>query len=91
MKDKIQKIENSLVEIKDALKTLNLYIQKIEKEIQELSDSNEELMQKNTLSPQKNIKKTPLIRRVEEQEESESVAPSYTIQVVGLGTTKVDF
>ena len=91
MKDKIKKIENSLVEIKDTLKSLNLYVQKIENEINDLSQLESLPIQEKDLAIQNSVKKTPLIKRVSDEEDSESIATSYTIQVVGLGTTKVDF
>ena len=91
MINKVKNIESSLIEIKDALKSLNLYVQKIEKDIQDLSSVELPISQNKEGLLENNNKKTPLVRRVEDQEDRETVAPSYTIQVVGLGTTKVDF
>jgi hypothetical protein len=95
---KIEKIQGVLGDLKTGLTFFQSQIDKVEKALEELkSITNED----ETIKPEVDIKQNslsaetskriPTVRRVDSEEEKRETSSPYNIQVVGLGTTKIDF
>lgn len=96
MEDKNKEVENKvmsdlLLNLKDSLKSASLYIEKIEKELEKQNSKPLNVSKDQISSDKTTDKKSSMIRRVDDEDERAEQPPSYTIKVVGLGTTKVDF
>lgn len=95
---KIQKIEAILVDLKTGLTFFQNQIDNVQKHLEDLrSLSVQDESPKSEVDPKQiplfaeTPKKTPTVRRVDSEEEKPEATNPYNIQVVGLGTTKLDF
>jgi len=95
---KIQKIEAILGDLKTGLTFFQNQIDNVQKYLEELKSlSVQDESPKSEADPKQiplfaeTPKKTPTVRRVDSGEEVAEKPNPYNIQVVGLGTTKLDF
>jgi hypothetical protein len=95
---KIQKIEAILGDLKTGLVFFQNQIDSIQKHLEELNSlSIQDEITKPEADPKQIplfaevTKKAPTVRRVDSEEEKPETTVKYNIQVVGLGTTNMDF
>jgi hypothetical protein len=95
---KIEKIQGVLGDLKTGLTFFQSQIDKVEKALEELkSTGNEdesvklEVDIKQASIYAETSKRISAVRRVDSEEEKQETSSPYHIQVVGLGTTKIDF
>lgn len=95
---KIQKIEAILGDLKTGLIFFQSQIDNVQKYLEEFKTlSTQDEPSKPGVDPKQiplfaeTPKKTPTIRRVDSEEETSEKPSPYNIQVVGLGTSRLDF
>ena len=97
-KPKFDNILAVLADLKTGLTFFQSQVDKVQSELEELKSFTEEDGQASIEPNPKQIplfaetpKKTSTVRRVDSEEEIPEPPSPYNIQVVGLGTTKLDF
>ena len=95
---KIQKIEAILVDLKTGLNFFQSQIDNVQRHFEDLKSlSGEDESTRPEVDPKQIplftevTKKSPTVRRVDSEEEKPETTVKYNIQVVGLGTTNMDF
>lgn len=95
---KIQKIEATLVDLKTGLNFFQSQIDNVQRHFEDLKSLLAQDKPAKSEPDPKQIplftevtKKSPTVRRVDSEEETPETTAKYNIQVVGLGTTNMDF